>query len=162
MKKIPLSIGKFRPSKHHDLYALVDDADYKWLSQWSWTAIHTKRKCGGYAMRSEYGQTILMHRLIMGADEAEEVDHKDRNGLNNQRENLRKATRKQGIANRGAFKNNRTGYKGVVQLKNGKYRMTITAICDTAEEAAHIYDQCAKMLHGDFSSVNFTDNSVQN
>lgn len=153
MKKIPLSIGKFRPSKHHDLYALVDDADYEWLSQWNWTAILTNRKCGGYAMRIEDGHYILMHRFIMRANESDEIDHRDRNGLNNQRDNLRKATRKQGIANRGVFKNNKLGYKGVVKLKNGKYRMTITTTCDTAEEAAHIYRWCAEMLHGDFSST---------
>ena len=37
MKQITLTQGKV---------ALVDDADYEWLSQWSWCALHYRGKCG--------------------------------------------------------------------------------------------------------------------
>ncbi len=158
MRKIRLSSsGKGRPSKRTEpLFALVDDADYDWLSQWNWTAILTKRKNGGYAMRNEYGTTILMHRLIMGVEEGEEVDHKDGRGLNNQRYNLRKATRTQQIANRSSF--SKVGYKGVHMIKaTGRWKMVFSHDYDTPEEAARAYDQCARLFHGDRARLNFPD-----
>jgi len=68
-----------------DKVAQVDDADYEWLSAWKWYA-----KWDGwhwYAMRnSPYDangkqHTILMHRQILGAQPGEQVDHRNRKGL---------------------------------------------------------------------------------
>lgn len=162
MKKIPLSTHYRRHKVNEGLYALVDDADYKWLKQYNWTAVSASRKNGGYAMRTEYGKTILMHRAIMDAKDGEEVDHKDGRGLNNQRDNLRKATRKQNGTNRGINKNNKTGFKGVsLDPTSGKWRMSIHFLFDTPEAAAHAWDQCARILHGEFARLNFPDDSVK-
>lgn len=160
MRKIQLSAsGKGRPSKQIEpMYALVDDADYDWLNQWNWTAVLTNRKCGGYASRTENGAAILMHRLILNASDGEEVDHEDGHGLNNQRRNLRKATRKQAIENRGAFRTNKSGFKGVrFNKSSNKWQMSITSLHDTPEEAALTYDRVSKILHGEFSRLNFPD-----
>jgi len=97
MKKIPLTQGKL---------ALVDDADYKWLNQWKWKVINCNYTC--YAARTIYlgggrknqkSGTIQMHRLILNAPINMEGDHKDGNGLNNQRSNLRLATSGQNSQN---------------------------------------------------------------
>jgi hypothetical protein len=105
MKRIPLTKGK---------EALVDNQDYKYLMQWKW---HTCRPSDGktlYARRSSRPQ-VKMHRLIaqrMGIA-APLIDHQDRNGLNNQRRNLRPATPSQSSSNRGKLRNNTSGATGV-------------------------------------------------
>ncbi len=78
MKRIPLTQGKF---------ALVDDADFEELSKYKWCA--TKCKNTYYATR---GKGISMHREILKPIFPLCSDHKDRNGLNNRRNNLRAVT----------------------------------------------------------------------
>lgn len=109
MKKIELTQGK---------YALVDDHDYKFLMQWKWCAAKSGNTY--YAIRAcrinGKRTTIRMHRVIaerMCLDLSHEIDHKGRNGLNNQRYNIRDSTGKQNQENRGLNKNNKSGVKGV-------------------------------------------------
>ena len=93
MKTIQLTQGQF---------ALVDDEDYDFLMQWKWQA--HKDKSTYYATRVEYGKNIKkgikMHRVIMNTPRNMETDHKDRNGLNNQKYNLRICTRGQNQTNK--------------------------------------------------------------
>ncbi len=150
-KKIPLTRGKF---------ALVDDADYKWLNKWKWT-YHIK----GYAYRqvnnSQESQTILMHRLILNPSEGKMVDHINRDGLDNQRHNLREATNSQNLHNTGMWRHNTTGHKGVKRIRNGRFVARIQINGETfygngvktIEEAAKEYDKMAKEMLGDFSGV---------
>jgi hypothetical protein len=84
------------------LVALVDDVDFEYLNQWKWHAL--KHRESFYAARNSGGRLnrkyIFMHRLILGLTDSKiEVDHKDLNGLNNQRNNLRPASRSQNAAN---------------------------------------------------------------
>ena len=110
MRTIPLPQGRA---------ALVDDCDYEYLMQWKWQ-FHT-RKSTGYANRlgcvGGKRRRIYMHRLVadrigMNAQHRD-VDHVDGNGLNNQRNNLRLATRSQNNVNSKRPKNNTSGFKGV-------------------------------------------------
>lgn len=91
---IPLSRGK---------YALVSPEDYEKLAKHSW---YFGRR--GYAMRSKNmpdgsRKTVSMHREILGARLDQEVDHKDRNRLNNRRRNLRVLGHSANLHNRGAY-----------------------------------------------------------
>ena len=93
-------------------YTLVDDALYGWLNQWRWH-LHTK----GYVARTERlpdGRTAThkMHRQIMGYPETQ-VDHKNRNKLDNRIENLRTATVCEQQQNRGVQRNSPVGVRGV-------------------------------------------------
>ena len=90
MLQIPLSglngIGKF---------ALVDSEDYTFLMRYSWNYRD------GYALTKIKRKEVRMHRLILGVvDEKILVDHKDRNRLNNTKENLREFTPTQNANNR--------------------------------------------------------------
>lgn len=116
MKKIKLTQNKF---------ALVSDCDYDFLSQWKWCAANHGHTF--YARRTSYAggekKSVFMHRLIgerAGLDMDQEVDHEDRNGLNNQRSNLRPANDKQQQENRGVQSNNTSGYRGVTWHKRSR------------------------------------------
>ena len=100
MRKIKLTKGK---------YALVDSADFRWLSQWRW-----QYNIGGYAYKSLNKKTkIYMHQLINQTTEGLYTDHINRDKLDNRRSNLRTVTNMENGRNRGLNKNNKSGYKGV-------------------------------------------------
>lgn len=151
--KIPLSQGKF---------ALVNEDDYGILKRFKWTlSILNGRP---YATRmmptSEAGKlvkkTILMHREIMKPPQGMEVDHRDGNGLNNQRSNLRICTHAENVRNRGKQKNNKSGYKGVKFEKRGnkyvaqiKYSNVVYYLgtFSSPVEAHEAYKEASKKLH---------------
>jgi len=91
--------------------AVVDDADFDWLSRRKWTA--QKTDYGFYAMRRDKGRLVLMHRLICNTPDGLVTDHIDGNRLNNQRHNLRIATQQQNLMNRRGKRGGTSTYKGV-------------------------------------------------
>ena len=145
MRNILLTQGKF---------ALVDDEDYEYLNQWKWSA--AKDHGAFYAVRSitnnSPGQprqrSVRMHRLILDAKRGQIVDHKDRNGLNNQRENLRFCTTTENSWNQSKQKRGRATLKGAFfcsERKGHKWRTAIklngraiTSSYFSSEEEAHI------------------------
>lgn len=154
MKKIPLTQG---------LYALVDDEDFEMLNQHNWSA--TRNKKVWYAMRKQGTPTgrrsIKMHQMLFPG--AVEIDHKNRDGLDNRRCNLRPATGSQNMANRGMMKNNTSGYVGVSpHRQSGKWRAVIRCLGRyeslglfyDPKEAAKVYNERAKKLFGTFAHLN--------
>jgi hypothetical protein len=152
---IPLTKGQF---------AIVDAADFESLSKWKWHAWFNKTGNTWYARRSVFigGKgVVLMHRQIMNAEKGTLVDHRDHNGLNNSRSNLRKATRSQNMQNRGAQINNKSGYKGVswdkkrskwqAQIECARVKIHLGFFTDK-KAAAKVYQEKAIELHGDFSN----------
>lgn len=103
-------------------------------------------------------KAVYLARLILETDDW--GDHRNGNGLDNRRTNLREATQKTNTYNRAkrsnAFMSN---YKGVTRYKH-KWQATCQAngvkrwgIFDTELEAAAMYQQWSKELHGEYSSV---------
>lgn len=155
MKEIPLSQGKV---------SLVDDDDYEWLNQWKWTYKT------GYAYRNKYSRNktehIYMHSVILKPTNGLMIDHKDRNGLNNQRANLRLCTPSQNCINKKKQCNNKSGFRGVSRYTpEGKWvaqiavngRHTRIGFYSTKEAAAVAYDLAAIKYHGEFAVVNFPE-----
>ena len=146
----------------------VDDEDYEDLTKHTW---FISKK--GYAVRNvahptEKGKWVIegMHRRIMGLEYGNtlKVDHRDHCKVNNQRINLRVCTNSQNLFNRGANRNNTSGFKGVNQDKNsGRWVAEIwkngkkksLGHFDTAESAHEAYCKAAIEIHGEFA--NFGD-----
>lgn len=105
---------------------------------------------------------VAIHKLIMDTPEGFVVDHKNRNGLDNRKENLRVCTSAENSRNRIANKGNRFGYKGVAEAFNGKYIAQIGfdgkkyygGTFDTVIEAAIAYNNLAIKYHGEFARLN--------
>jgi putative SOS response-associated peptidase YedK len=158
VRKIPLTQGKF---------CLASYEDYKELSKYRW--YYKKWRSREYAERtiSVNGKpkNIQMHRVITGAKPGEEVDHRDGNGLNNCRENLRVCTHVENIRNQKRRVDNTSGYKGVTfenQQKQKPWRARIRigkriihlGLFSKKEDAARAYDKAALKFFGEFAKGN--------
>lgn len=155
MREIKLTQGKV---------ALVDDSDFDFLNQWKWYAMKTGRKF--YAARRINRFTVLMHRLLLNLTNTKILtDHIDRNGLNNQRDNLREATIRQNAANRDSFDNSSSKYLGVywdparkkwmATIKDSRINKTKGLGGYKNEiDAAKAYNNAAKIIHGAFANLN--------
>lgn len=84
MPTIPLHDGK----GHVVAFAEVDDCDYERVAYYHWTRLPGYKTF--YAMTRVRKQSISMHRFILGLGKGDGriVDHRDRNGLNNKRDNI--------------------------------------------------------------------------
>lgn len=169
MKLIPLTRG---------MSAMVDDEDYERLSKYKWQA-HKSDKTGTlwYAMRSTpkgaNGRrgTVWMHVDVLGVSR---VDHADGNGLNNQKYNLRKASRSENGRNQKHYACAASRFKGVRCRENGTWgaqirigapdstrgRKVWLGTFGTEEEAARAYDAAAVEHFGEFARLNFPGEPV--
>lgn len=154
-KIIPLTQGKF---------AIVDAEDYAWLSQHKWCA--AKDKATFYAHRGSNGRLILMHREIMRAPKGLMCDHRNHNGLDNRKSNLRLCTSAQNQYNKRPKKGCSSRYKGVILRRDcKKWRAKICLkrkrihLGDFPDEikAALAYDDKAIELFGEFAYLNFPE-----
>lgn len=150
---IPLNQGK---------YALIDVIDVD-LARFTWAL-----NLGRYAHRCEEnngkGKHYSMHRVILerkvGRPIAQGmvVDHINRNGLDNRRDNLREATQAENLRNLGRHSDNTSGYKGVKRITAHTWEARVNGqgigYYDTAEEAAFAYDKAALEQYGKFASLN--------
>ena len=120
------------------------------------------KQCGGhkYSIMRVDGGDYYAHRLAVlymtGQWPAGDVDHVDRDGLNNRWNNLREATRSQNNANKCVDSRNRFGLKGVRKSKNGKRFTTVVdgryaGTFDTPEEAHAAYVAKAAEVFGEFA-----------
>lgn len=157
-RKIKLTQGK---------YALVDAEDFEMLSQWKWF-INTSNKSkteyavmNGRYIKGKRLPKIQMHNMILG----ESADHKNGNGLDNRRKNLRAANKFQQAYNKGVHIHKKSkGCKGVSIVKNRNGIPTYWIARITVENkriylgvfknhiaASRAYIKAAKKYHGEFA-----------
>lgn len=145
---------------------LVDDPDQALAAGFSWYVVRDGHQLYAYANVKVDGRptTLKMHRLLLAAPPGTSVDHRNRNGLDNRRENLRLATAREQQHNQ-ASRPGTSRFKGVyaygsrwramIRLPNGRRKSL--GYFDEEADAAHAYDKAASEIHGDFERLNFPD-----
>ena len=145
--------------------AIIDDEDLAVIGgPDGWYAM--VRATGDFHAARNRGEFVYMHQLILGKKEGFQIDHRDGNGLNNRKANLRHVTKSQNQRNRHRTWG-REKYKGVCLLKNNKIPKWRASICKQAsqhthigcysspEAAAHAYDIEAIKAFGEHVKTNF-------
>lgn len=135
---------------------LVSDEDYIYLcfSNWSLDPEGYPRETSGPHDRKH------LHKIIakrMNLNNEKDIDHKDRNRLNNQRDNLRAASRSQNNGNSLGHSDRLNQYKGVT-YDRGKYKAQFLGKhlgrFKTAKEGAIAYNNAAIKFYGEFAKLN--------
>lgn len=162
-------------------WTIVDEEDYEELAKYEWFIkkaspnLYAGRNLSALE-RKERGtevRQVFMHCEIMSKSTAYangiEVDHRDSNGLDNRRRNLRESTRLGGARNRKKSNNRiyKSIYKGVTvsssrgregrsfrahilyeekRIRLGAYRLEV--------DAALAYDRAARKYYGEFARTN--------
>lgn len=161
---------------HGSHNVLLDDEDYEKLKSFRWRVLkdgNTYYAVRSYKIGIKNWKSIKMHREIMGVtDRKELIDHKDHNGLNNQKLNLRKCTPLDNSRNRSSYKNSHSKYLGVhptirkepfwaryyvkVCVKGVHFRLGSFPYTPEGEiEAAKKHDEFVKEHIGEFAELNF-------
>jgi hypothetical protein len=170
VKLIPLSSGL-----HPNKFAMVDDADFDELMKYKWF-VRESATCPGqfYAYRQVWdtvlkrGYPVIMHRQLVGIP-GMSVDHKDHDGLNNQRDNIRSCTNSQNMQNIRKWKKPTSSkFKGVywksthnrwvAAIRIGGKKKFIGGYRDE-ETAAAAYDLAARTHFGEFAHPNFKESA---
>lgn len=140
----------------NDVYCLVDKSDLENILKYVW------RSCKRGKTKYAYSSCGYMHRFILNPGKLY-VDHKNGNGLDNRRDNIRLCTHQQNLMNRGPQPNCKSGYKGVYPTTNKKNWRANIMLNDrqfwigtfkTKEEAAEAYNKKSKEMFGDFAYQN--------
>jgi hypothetical protein len=154
-------------------FALVDADRFDELNAFVWSragrdGMHAvRRKMVAESARDDEGpmETVFLHHAVLGVPSHVHIDHKDGNGLDCRKQNLRLADNSLNHANIGKMRGVYTSrYKGVyrdnrrkrwaAQIRIREYRTTIGRY-ETECEAAVAYDAAALFHFGEFAKTNF-------
>jgi len=155
---------KFIPVTNSTKLAIVDDEDYKRVNNWNWYITSYTKANKGRIVSGINGLIIPLAQFVLGRppEGKDLIDHIDRDPFNNQKSNLRFATRSQNQANRLHVTGN-SGYRGVWFRKDSNnWRASICVNGKThglgsfasREEAAEAYNLAAMKYFGEFAILN--------
>lgn len=155
---------------NHGRYAIVDVADLPLIQKWKWRVSRSANDSTKYAVRTlhypggRHGQ-ISIHRQILGASDGQIIDHRDGDGLNNTRANIRFATVIQNVLNtrktwgRSKFRGVSKNLKGTVWCWRGHIKRNgkqyFLGNFKDEESAARAYDLRAIEFYGSDARLNF-------
>lgn len=155
-------------------HTLLDAADVHLLGDRTWGVdSHGYALCRIYTDGRE--RSIRLHREVMAAELAEapprtQVDHINGDRLDNRRANLRLATHAENLRNRGAQRNNTSGYKGVFWHERARRwraviwvdrRRHLLGYFDNPAEAHAAYCRAAHELHREFANTGCVPTAVR-
>lgn len=139
--------------------AIVDAEDYEKVKDYKWSlGDQGGVKCGHIGK--------FLHHVVLGFEWSEcneQVDHKNRNRLDNRKCRLRICSPSQNGSNQKQQSNNTSGYKGVywdickkrwhARIQANRKRIFL-GLFDSKKEAAHAYNEAALKHHGEFARLN--------
>lgn len=142
---------------NYHLKAKIDDEGYNRVLPYSWS------KMAGKQIHAKTAQGLVNLSNFIMIDFSSIFDHKDRDFLNNQKENLRKCTQSLNMANRSKYGKYSSKYKGVsfcvrddcwrAHIKiNGKSKSLGTFMTEVG--AAKAYNSAASTAFGEFAVLN--------
>lgn len=153
---IPLTQGKV---------AVIDFEDFEKVRPYKWQAHRTKTRW--YATRTFGKRFVKMHRFLLDAAKGNKVDHRDGDGLNNRRDNLRECSNAENCrAFRKKWSGSTSKFRGVSWHKSSS--SWVSQLCFNGkvfhlgcfkhqEDAARAYDKKAKEIFGEFAQPNFSE-----
>lgn len=164
-RRIYLGEGKF---------TIVDEQDYYRYNDYRWSPQKKSRTYYAIRVVSNCEKTlriVSLHREIMNEPKGLLVDHKNGDGLDNRRANLRTATKFDSVHNRRKRKTKTSSrYTGVnidketgrwvARIRNRGKRTWLGSFKDEAA-AARAYDEAAKKYHGEFARLNFPEETTK-
>ena len=128
---------------------------------------HISRR--GYVAGKEKRRERPLHKLMIIVDSGYDIDHVNRDKMDCRRCSLRVCSHHNNCFNQSIRANNTSGYIGVSYAKNvRKYESYVhrngtkhlIGYFTTPQEAALFRDEAAKILFGEFCSLNFPDEEV--
>lgn len=154
-----------------DTYVLLDEEDVAHVSRFKWSPrVHPKTTYAqANVWQDEKRGTIVMHRFIARAQDNEHVDHKNGDGLDCRKVNLRVCLRYQNNRNARIRVDNKSGYKGVSWYPAGHSWAAGIMVDDkrrhigyfpTPETAARAYDLVAQYEWGEFAWLNYPNEQL--
>lgn len=165
MKRIQLTQGYF---------AIIDDNDYESVVRFRWHILtvrsiryaeHTTYL--GIVGRRQRKVNMLLHSLIMRPSKGMEVDHRNHDGLDCRRDNMRICTHAQNIMNQRPRRGCSSQYKGVSWYapgrKNWRAYIRVNGVLiflgafRTEDSAAIAYDTAAQKHFGEYAFLNFRE-----
>jgi hypothetical protein len=166
--RLPLSNGMF---------AIIDRSDWENFNEFpelqerTWSHFKSpNRNETHYAVfhHKKKNKTIYLHSVLMKSQEGEMVDHKDFNGLNCRRENMRlcKSINNTQHRRKSSKRKYHSKYKGIsynetafpsrpwtATIYDNKVKIHLGYFC-SEEEAACAYNEAAIHFHGEFAVLN--------
>lgn len=125
---------------------LIDKEDYDLVKEITWNLDNC-----GYVSSLVNGKRVQQHRLIMGCKHKDglQIDHINRNKIDNRKSNLRTVSQKENQRNKDAMNTSKTGIRGVCYEKErNKWRVQINTDegrkrfrCNTLEEAIKLREK---------------------
>lgn len=160
-----------------DRFTIVEPRDFYRYNNFNWCP--NENGPNNYAVRlvtickkgEKSIKLVSLHREIMKHPKGLFVDHKNGDGLDNRRANLRVATRSQNMCNVQKRKNTSSRFIGVCFHKRNKlWAVRIQyrgkgiwlGYFEDEIEAARVYDRAAIKYHGEFARLNFPREDYKN
>lgn len=149
-----------KSKKYGECEIFIDDEDFEKVNKYKWSVSFTDKLYVSHNRKN--GIKMSLHRYLLNFPK-QVIDHKNGNGLDNRKENLRLCTHAENFRNRDKSVTNTSGYKGVTWNKQHRkwmaqisinYKRKTIGVFHSKDQAAIAYNIAALKYHGEFARLN--------